>query len=328
MVQLKDDSSETSDNSSLTKSSEEPKPVWPYFLLTIAIGLVAVGTHYIQQNPSDGKLTCPFHFNSGSQSEQKNPHFPSEDSTTVTPEQATQNTEYDTSLYTEELVYGSKKKLANVYRGRVVTKQELANHGPNADNPWVAVLGQIYDVTTGKRHYGDGGSYNFFAGKDGSRAYSTGQFDDAGLTDDVMGMNAQQIGEIYHWINIFSKKYSYVGRLEGPFFDSAGVPTAVWRNIEDLLSQLRNIEQEKSDLRRKYPSCNSHYDQGAGKAEVWCTEKSGGIKRDWVGYPRQLHLPGENVRCACIKESLLSDPKLKDYPDCEPTSTSCKIKLS
>ena len=130
--------------------------------------------------------------------------------------------------------------------------------------------------------------------------------------------------------------------------------------MEDSLSQLSALEKEKGEVRRKFPSCNSHYDQGAGKAEVWCTEKrfescviklsllntfmfllnqckylnltnicvhSGGISRDWVGNPRQLHLPGETVRCACIQESLLDDPKLKEYPNCESTSTSCMIKL-
>ena len=54
---------------------------------------------------------------------------------------------------------------------------------------------------------------------------------------------------------------------------------------------------------------------------------SGGVTRNWMGVPRQLHLPGENVRCACIQESLLSDPKLKEYPNCKPDSTACKIKL-
>ena len=56
--------------------------------------------------------------------------------------------------------------------------------------------------------------FKLLPGKDGSRAYSTGQFDDEGLTDDLKGMTAEQIGEVYNWINIFSKKYPFVGRLE------------------------------------------------------------------------------------------------------------------
>lgn len=334
MVQLKDDSSEASENSTVIKAPEEQKPLWPYLLLTVAIALLAIGAHFIQKTSPDGKLPCPFHAAFGSLGNLKNPHNPISDNPvpsneqTEQKEQAEQTEQYDSTLYSEELVYGSKKKLANVYRGRVVTKPELAEHGPSSERPWVAVLGQIYDVAAGKRHYGDGGSYHFFAGKDGSRAYSTGQFDDEGLIDDITGTTVQQIGEIYHWINIFSKKYPFVGRLEGPFFTAGGLPTAHWREVEDSLSQLSALEKEKGEVRRKFPSCNSHYDQGAGKAEVWCTEKSGGISRDWVGNPRQLHLPGETVRCACIQESLLDDPKLKEYPNCESTSTSCMIKLN
>jgi hypothetical protein len=63
------------------------------------------------------------------QGDQKNPHLPSEDRSTPSSEHASQSEEYDPSLYSEDLVYGSNKKLANVYRGRVVTKQELADHG-------------------------------------------------------------------------------------------------------------------------------------------------------------------------------------------------------
>ena len=62
-------------------------------------------------------------------------------------------------------------------------------------------------------------------------------------------------------------------KLQGPFFSSEGLPTPHWREVEDLLSDLSAAETAKGELRRKYPSCNSHYDQSAGKAEVWCTEK-------------------------------------------------------
>ncbi|KAL5258036.1 hypothetical protein ACHWQZ_G012851 [Mnemiopsis leidyi] len=324
MVQLKDDSSEASEISSVTRAQVESKPLWPYVLFAVAVGLVAIGAQHLT-NSTNLKIGCPFHSSSSSEEKPENPHNPTKENLPAA--ENSQTADYDSTLYTEDLVYGSKKKLADVYKGRVVTKLELAGHGSSSDNPWVAVLGQIYDVTAGKRMYGSGGSYHFFAGKDGSRAYSTGQFDDEGLTDDLKGMTAEQIGEVYNWINIFSKKYPFVGRLEGPFFSAEGLPSPQWRAVEDLLSELAVVETAKAELHRKYPSCNSHYDQGAGKAEVWCTEKSGGITRSWMGVPRQLHLPGENVRCACIQDSLLSDPKLKEYPDCKPDSTSCKIKL-
>ena len=76
-------------------------------------------------------LFCP-------QGNLKNPHIPTTDNPvpsneqteqTEQTEQKEQTEQYDSTLYSEELVYGSKKKLANVYRGRVVTKPELAEHG-------------------------------------------------------------------------------------------------------------------------------------------------------------------------------------------------------
>jgi predicted heme/steroid binding protein len=49
--------------------------------------------------------------------------------------------------------------------------------GSNPDLPiLLAVNGTIYDVSKGRRHYGPGGSYHFFAGADASRAFVTGCF--------------------------------------------------------------------------------------------------------------------------------------------------------
>lgn len=44
-------------------------------------------------------------------------------------EEGLKDGEYDKFVYTEELVYGSQKKLAPVYSGMVFTKQQLAEHG-------------------------------------------------------------------------------------------------------------------------------------------------------------------------------------------------------
>lgn len=47
------------------------------------------------------------------------------------------------------------------------TKQDLSKYnGENNDIPiYLSILGSIYDVTKGKKHYGKGCAYNFFAGK-------------------------------------------------------------------------------------------------------------------------------------------------------------------
>lgn len=53
---------------------------------------------------------------------------------------------------------------------------------------------------------------------------------------------------------------------------------------------------------------------------------SGGIERDWVGVPRQLYAPGSgSYRCACVQEHNKNLANLKEYHDCESTSTSCFV---
>ncbi|QSZ35616.1 hypothetical protein DSL72_008486 [Monilinia vaccinii-corymbosi] len=49
--------------------------------------------------------------------------------------------------------------------------------GTNPELPiYLALNGTIYDVTAGRRHYGPGGSYHFFAGVDATRAFVTNCF--------------------------------------------------------------------------------------------------------------------------------------------------------
>jgi hypothetical protein len=40
----------------------------------------------------------------------------------------------------------------------------------------LAVLGSVFDVSAGEKHYGAGGGYEVLAGRDASRCYATGVF--------------------------------------------------------------------------------------------------------------------------------------------------------
>lgn len=53
---------------------------------------------------------------------------------------------------------------------------------------------------------------------------------------------------------------------------------------------------------------------------------SGGVHRDWVGYPRRFFALGtKQWRCACVHERDLGNPQIRLYPDCDPSSTECKV---
>ncbi len=59
---------------------------------------------------------------------------------------------------------------------QVITKEVLAASTGDSAVLRLALLGEVFDVTAGRRHYGADGDYKFFAGIDGSRAFVTGVY--------------------------------------------------------------------------------------------------------------------------------------------------------
>lgn len=55
-------------------------------------------------------------------------------------------------------------------------------------------------------------NYNF-VGRDGSRAFVTGDFTESGLTDDVDGLNIQELRSLNDWLKFYSKEYKYKGKF-------------------------------------------------------------------------------------------------------------------
>jgi len=76
----------------------------------------------------------------------------------------------------------------------VLTQKELAQYDGSdpKKNIYLAIKGEIFDVTAGRPYYAKGGGYGFFSGKDASRAYTTGCFE-THLTHDLRGLSKQQL---------------------------------------------------------------------------------------------------------------------------------------
>jgi len=75
--------------------------------------------------------------------------------------------------------------------------------------PYLVIVGHVFDVTSGMKSYGPGSGYHGFIGKDGSRAFVTGQFDEEGLISDLKGLSSTEYAGIADWLKFYIKTYHF-----------------------------------------------------------------------------------------------------------------------
>uniref|UniRef100_A0A8C5MSV8 Neuferricin n=1 Tax=Leptobrachium leishanense TaxID=445787 RepID=A0A8C5MSV8_9ANUR len=228
--------------------------------------------------------------------------------------------------------------------GRLLGKEELTlrHGGPGSPGLYLAVLGRVFDVQKGVKHYGPGGPYSFFAGRDASRAYVTGDFTEKGLVDDVSELSPVQMLHLNNWLSFYQKNYEYVGKLIGRYYDENGNPTKALEDALTLIDIGLKLKEQRIDENKQFPPCN--VESSSGSSRVWCSKHSGGIHRDWVGVPRRMYLAGsDGYRCVCVRASGppsdqpdsaqhsdsgdLDNPTLKEYEDCNPHFDWCLLKV-
>jgi len=99
--------------------------------------------------------------------------------------------------------------------------------GSNPEKPiYIAIDGDVYDVSSNRATYGPGGSYHFMAGRDAARAYGTGCFG-THRTHDLRGLTEKEMQGVQHWKKFYAehKKYTKVGRVSHPPIDpSSPIP--------------------------------------------------------------------------------------------------------
>lgn len=196
---------------------------------------------------------------------------------------------------------------------------------------YLALMGNIYDVTKGKDYYGKDGGYHGFAGRDGSRAYITGEFNDTGLIPDLTGFTPGQYEGVKHWNDFYQKedKYPFVAKLIGHFYDEDGNPTEALKKFDTMVQEREDEIANEKAFEKQYPPCNSRWAQQTG-GEVWCSTKSGGIDRPWEGVPRKYvtkrGTKEERKKCVCVspdKIATVDKEMFEEYPNCDPSAVRC-----
>eukprot|EP00062_Callorhinchus_milii_P024638 gi/632984759/ref/XP_007909304.1/ PREDICTED: neuferricin [Callorhinchus milii] len=229
-------------------------------------------------------------------------------------------------------------------RCRLYSRSELGLYGgqPGSAGLYLALLGQVFDVSKGSKHYGPGGSYSGFAGTDASRAFVSGDFSEAGLVEDVDGLSPAEILALQQWLVFYQREYVFKGTVVGSYYDQDGEPTPALRAVELAVAQGLKDKVKAEREARRFPPCNSEWSAATG-GRVWCSTHSGGVERSWVGVPRQLYQPGSTTpRCVCTRTTGLAsehpgggaatsnrgdleNPTLREYEGCDSQSPVCAI---
>ncbi|XP_021624195.1 membrane-associated progesterone-binding protein 4 isoform X2 [Manihot esculenta] len=216
-----------------------------------------------------------------------------------------------------------KSYLVSLRQQRLFTAEELSLYnGTDVNLPiLLAILGSVFDVTKGKSHYGIGGGYNHFAGRDASRAFVSGNFTGDGLTDSLRGLSSSEVKSIIEWREFYRRSYKFVGKLVGRYYDIQGNPTKYLKGVEAKAARGAQLLEKQKKEEAKQPSCNSRWSQGED-GEVWCDD---GFPR-LVQRPQEIALTGKmSKRCACFTEDQLSQQGLEVYEGCDYLSKTCRV---
>ncbi len=201
-----------------------------------------------------------------------------------------------------------------------------ADNAARADGSpiYLAILGRVYDVTAGDAFYGpDAGGYSGFAGRDGSRAFVTGEFNAEGLVEQIDDLSDQQVNDVFQWNDFYTNqdKYHYLGKVEGLFADARGRDTPYFTALSERVQAHKRRKQQEKEAKKGYPTCNSRWEQGKG-SKLWCDD--GRVPRKWYIDPEGA--PGKYA-CHCFVDPSIppTTGKIEPYKRCGGAATECKF---
>ncbi|KAJ1450836.1 hypothetical protein M885DRAFT_531261 [Pelagophyceae sp. CCMP2097] len=204
---------------------------------------------------------------------------------------------------------------------RVFTKADLAAryNGTGYGKPiYMAITGLVYDVTTGSEFYAGEGSYDFFAARDASLAFATGEFQ-TNLTDDVSSLTSSELVDLESWVrDTYVARYVYKGLLQGHFYDECGRKTVAALGYDRLIALEHHRQGRLSEDKGLFKPCNSK--KTRTERYIWCAEPLLPRNRSYLGLDR----------CACVHPGVVdsqAEASMKLYDDCPPGDSKCPLPL-
>ncbi len=138
----------------------------------------------------------------------------------------------------------------------IISHSELASHITIENRIWLSILGKVYDVTEGDSFYGfTSGSYKFYAGRDASPCFSSGNNTPEGADEKIEEWteNSKLIG-VYEWAIFYENHevYKFMGVLgDSRYYDVNGIETSVRRDIVARASAAKEVADAEREKRRK-----------------------------------------------------------------------------
>ena len=145
---------------------------------------------------------------------------------------------------------------------------------------WLAFLGEVFDVTAGAVYYGPGGGYHFFAGRDATRAFSTGDFTEEGLVANLNGLSDEAMLGLENWARFYrggENDYAFVGYVAGgEFYEPRVLATFRNRHPRNWRSKKPRLARERRARRKKLerPPSPRARRAGARNAAARCSAKT------------------------------------------------------
>lgn len=142
------------------------------------------------------------------------------------------------------------------------------------DNPHIliALKGNIYNVTSGRRFYGPRGPYGLFGGRDASRALAKSDLSGDSLPttwDTLDDLNMDEQETLDHWAESYNSKYPIVGKLVASHEGTANedTPTGATGEKENSASGAVEKDVECVGEEKKAPDTTATPIQPAGEGQ-------------------------------------------------------------